>query len=98
MKSDLNNSVQGDTNDSDLYLDRTKVQGDTNHSDLNLDKTKVELKLEENNLLDNSVTFAKTLIHDNNTSTPIRNNTTEQANEHVESPKERITKQSNSTH
>jgi hypothetical protein len=64
----------------DLYLDRTKVQGDTNHSDLNLDKTKVELKLEENNLLDNSVTFAKTLIHDNNTSTPIRNNTTEQAN------------------
>ena len=77
-KSDLNNSVQGDTNDSDL----------------NLDKTKVELKLEENNLLDNSVTFAKTLIHDNNTSTPIRNNTTEQANEHVESPKERITKHS----
>jgi hypothetical protein len=41
VKSDLNNSVQGDTNDSDLYLDRTKVQGDTNHSDLNLDKTKV---------------------------------------------------------
>ena len=78
VKSDLNNSVQGDTNDSDLYLD----------------KTKVELKLEENNLLDNSVTFAKTLIHDNNTSTPIRNNTTEQANEHVESPKERITKHS----
>jgi hypothetical protein len=103
VKSDLNNSVQGDTNDSDLYLDRTKVQGDTNdsdlyldrtkvqgdtnHSDLNLDKTAVELKLEENNLLDNSVTFAKTLIHDNNTSTPIRNNTTEQANEHVESRK-----------
>jgi hypothetical protein len=98
VKSDLNISVQGDTNDSDLNLDRTKVQGDTNHSDLNLDNTKVELKLEENNLLDNSVTFAKTLIHDNNTSTPIRNNTTEQANEHVESPKERITKQSNSKH
>jgi hypothetical protein len=98
VKSDLNNSVQGDTNDSHLNLDRTTVQGDTNHSDLNLDKTKVELKLEENNLLDNSVTFAKILIHDNNTSTPIRNNTTEQANEHVESPKERITKQSNSKH
>jgi hypothetical protein len=63
VKSDLNNSVQGDTNHSDLKLDRTTVQGDTNHSDLNLDKTKVELKLEENNLLDNSVTFAKTLIH-----------------------------------
>jgi hypothetical protein len=57
VKSDLNNSVQGDTNDSDLYLDRTKVQGDTNHSDLNLDKTKVELKLEENNLLVDRVTF-----------------------------------------
>jgi hypothetical protein len=98
VKSDLNNSVQGDTNDSDLNLHRTTVQGDTNHSDLNLDKTKVELKLEENNLLDNSVTFAKTLIHDNNTSTTIRNNTTEQANEHVESPKERITKQSSSKH
>jgi hypothetical protein len=82
VKSDLNNSVQGDTNDSDLYLD----------------KTKVELKLEDNNHLDNSFTFAKTLIHDNNTSTPIRNNTTEQSNEHVESPKVRITKQSNSKH
>jgi hypothetical protein len=54
--------------------------------------------MEDNNHLDNSFTFAKTLIHDNNTSTPIRNNTTEQSNEHVESPKVRITKQSNSKH
>ena len=41
VRSDLNNSVQCDTNDSDLNLDRTKVQGDTNHSDLNLGKPKL---------------------------------------------------------
>jgi len=62
-----------------------------NNSDSSMNTTKIELQPNDNNLFDNSITFAKALIQDKNTSTPVRNNTTEN-DQHVESPKERIAK------